>query len=129
VCCARRGSRGCPAFQEHRSRCTAAAPAPRHAPPPPADSLPPSTPPQGFLNVDLAPLLHRSPLQLTAKDVGSGLYGFSLLVWNERSLYGCAQASAEAAAKAAESQLKAGGGFGSRLLSGVRSVFGSGAAP
>ncbi|GBF90633.1 hypothetical protein Rsub_03205 [Raphidocelis subcapitata] len=86
----------------------------------------------GLLSIDLAPILHRSPLQLTAKDVGSGQYGFSLLVWSERALYGAgarASSAAEAAAEA-ERQVKAGGGggagFGSRLLSGMRGVLSGG---
>jgi hypothetical protein len=62
--------------------------------------------------------------------VGSGQYGFSLLVWSERALYGAgarAAAAADAAAEAERQVLKAGGGgagLGARLFSGVRSALG-----
>jgi hypothetical protein len=87
------------------------------------------------LNLDLAPLLHRSPLQLTCKDVGSGSYAFSLLVWHERALYGRINAAGDAAggdddATAAADQaarlLRGSGSLTSRLLSGLSGVLGSG---
>jgi hypothetical protein len=72
-------------------------------PQPPTLPYPPS--PQGPMNVDLAGPMHRSPMQVTVRDVGTGSYAVSLLMWHERALYGKATAAAR---KQAEKERRAG---------------------
>jgi hypothetical protein len=56
------------------------------------------------MNVDLAPIMHRSPMQVTVRDVGTGQYAFSALMWHERALYAKALAAAK---RQADQQQKA----------------------
>lgn len=75
-------------------------------------------------------MLYRSPLQLTCKDVGTGLYAFSVLAWHERALYANNapagdDAESDTVAEAAR-QLEAQklGGRRARLMAGLHGLQG-----
>ncbi|KAI8475377.1 MAG: hypothetical protein J3K34DRAFT_404728 [Monoraphidium minutum] len=85
----------------------------------------------GWLNVDLSVFMNRFPLQLTVKDVGSGKYAISVLVWHERLLYSGSADRLEEATAAVARQAPPGtatGGLGGRLFGGVSRMLGGGGA-
>ncbi|KIY93047.1 hypothetical protein MNEG_14917 [Monoraphidium neglectum] len=65
----------------------------------------------GFMAIDLCLVVSSQPLQLFIKDVDTGDYGYSALVWHERLLY-----PDQNAAKAREAA-KSKGGISGRLRS------------